>query len=112
MRKNAETIKEVARQAGVPILRNVPLAQALHKLDLEEEIPEELYEAVAEVLNFVFELKEKEQKAQDARRQQKAPATPGPRPATTPASSASGRPGAVSRPVPGAGPATAGPRGR
>ena len=69
MRKNAETIKEIARQAGVPILRNIPLAQALHKLDLEEEIPEELYEAVAEVLNFVFELKQNEQKKTDARKQ-------------------------------------------
>lgn len=58
LRKNAEKIKEIARQAGVPILRNVPLAQALNKLDVEEEIPEELYEAVAEVLNFVMELKE------------------------------------------------------
>jgi len=68
MRKNAETIKEIARSAGVPILRNVPLAQALHKLDLDEEIPEELYEAVAEVLNFVFELKEKEQARDNARK--------------------------------------------
>lgn len=68
MRKNADAIKEIARQAGVPILRNVPLAQALNKLDLEEEIPEELYEAVAEVLNFVYELKEKEQQAAEARR--------------------------------------------
>lgn len=59
MRKNAEKIKEIARQAGVPILRNVPLAQALHKLDIDEEIPEELYEAVAEILNFVYELKQK-----------------------------------------------------
>jgi flagellar biosynthesis protein FlhB len=59
MRKNAEQIKAIAREAGVPILRNVPLAQALHKLDMDEEIPEELYEAVAEILNFVFELKEK-----------------------------------------------------
>lgn len=59
MRKNAETIKDIARAAGVPILRNVPLAQALHKLDIDEEIPEELYEAVAEILNFVYELKEK-----------------------------------------------------
>ncbi len=58
MRKNADRIKEIARQAGVPILRNVPLAQALNKLDPEEEIPEELYEAVAEILNFVYELKE------------------------------------------------------
>jgi flagellar biosynthetic protein FlhB len=87
MRKNAETIKEIARQAGVPILRNVPLAQALHKLDVEEEIPEELYEAVAEVLNFVYELKTQEDKRDAARRQRKgAPAaapggtSPGARP--------------------------------
>ena len=58
LRKNADRIKDIAREAGVPILRNVPLAQALNKLDIDEEIPEELYEAVAEVLNFVFELKE------------------------------------------------------
>jgi flagellar biosynthetic protein FlhB len=58
-RKNAEKIKDIARQFNVPILRNVPLAQALNRLDLGEEVPEELYEAVAEVLNFVFELKEK-----------------------------------------------------
>jgi flagellar biosynthetic protein FlhB len=68
MRKNAEAIKEIARQAGVPILRNVPLAQALNKLDLNEEIPEELYEAVAEVLNFVYELRQKETRATDARK--------------------------------------------
>lgn len=73
MRKNAETIKDIARSAGVPILRNIPLAQALHKLDLEEEIPEELYEAVAEVLNFVFELKQAEQNRADARRKNKDP---------------------------------------
>jgi flagellar biosynthetic protein FlhB len=109
MRKNAETIKEIARQAGVPILRNVPLAQALHKLDLEEEIPEDLYEAVAEVLNFVFELREKEQKAKDARRQKKG--APGQNagaaaaaPTKTPASAASGRGNSVA--------ATSGPRGR
>ncbi len=58
LRKNADKIKDIAREAGVPILRNVPLAQALNKLDLDEEIPEELFEAVAEVLNFVYELKE------------------------------------------------------
>ena len=71
MRKNADTIKEIARQAGIPILRNVPLAQALSKLDLDEEIPEELYQAVAEVLNFVYELKEREAKQADERRKRK-----------------------------------------
>lgn len=58
MRLNAEKIKEIARSAGVPILRNVPLASALNRLEIDEEVPEELYEAVAEVLNFVYELKE------------------------------------------------------
>ncbi len=79
MRKNAETIKDIARDAGVPILRNVPLAQALNKLDLEEEIPEELYEAVAEVLNFVYELKQQEDARAAARRQPKGQ-RPGGRP--------------------------------
>jgi flagellar biosynthetic protein FlhB len=56
----AEKIKEAAKRYGVPIVRNVPLAQALNKLDVGDEIPEELYEAVAEVLNFVYELSEKQ----------------------------------------------------
>ena len=56
----AEKILDAAKQYGVPIVRNVPLAQALNKMDVGDEIPEELYEAVAEVLNFVFELSEKQ----------------------------------------------------
>ena len=56
----AEKIKEVARQFGVPIMRNVPLAHALHDVEIGEEIPEELYEAVAEVLNFVYQLEAEE----------------------------------------------------
>ncbi len=58
MRIHAERIKEIAKAYGVPILRNVPLAQALNKLELDEEVPEELYEAVAEVLAFVFKIRE------------------------------------------------------
>lgn len=50
----ADKIKEIARKAGVPIMRNVPLAHALNKLEVGDEIPEELYDAVAEVLNFVY----------------------------------------------------------
>src|SRR3989338_4450507 len=43
MNKNAAVIKSLAKQYDVPILQNITLAQALHKLDLDEEIPEELY---------------------------------------------------------------------
>lgn len=52
----AEKILEVARENNIPVMRNIPLAQALNKLDIGEEIPEELYEAVAEVLNWVYRL--------------------------------------------------------
>ncbi|MEO1233716.1 MAG: EscU/YscU/HrcU family type III secretion system export apparatus switch protein, partial [Myxococcota bacterium] len=61
MRVHAEKIKELAKQYGVPILRNVPLAQALNKLDVDEEVPEELYEAVAEVLSFVYKIREEQE---------------------------------------------------
>jgi flagellar biosynthesis protein FlhB len=52
----AEKILEIARENNIPVMRNVPLAQALNKLEIGEEIPEELYEAVAEVLNWVYRL--------------------------------------------------------
>jgi flagellar biosynthesis protein FlhB len=53
----AQAIKQLAREGDVAILRNVPLAHALVKVDIGDEIPEELYDAVAEVLNFVYGLK-------------------------------------------------------
>jgi flagellar biosynthetic protein FlhB len=53
----AERIKAIARGADVPMLRNVPLAHALLRVEVGHEIPEELYDAVAEVLNFVYGLK-------------------------------------------------------
>lgn len=61
MRVHAEKIKEIAKHYGVPILRNVPLAQALNKVEIGDEIPEELYEAVAEVLAFVYKIKEEQE---------------------------------------------------
>lgn len=56
MRLKAEKIREIARQHNIPIMKNVNLANALYRVDVGEEIPEELYDAVAEVLNFVYAL--------------------------------------------------------
>ncbi len=56
----AKRILEVARAHGVPIVRDVGLARALNELDLGTEIPEALYEAVAEVLRFVYAESQKE----------------------------------------------------
>ncbi|MFC1526730.1 flagellar biosynthesis protein FlhB [Candidatus Latescibacterota bacterium] len=54
----AEKIKELAREAGVPLVENKPLAQTLFKtVQIGQEIPEELFRATAEVLAFVFQLK-------------------------------------------------------
>jgi len=59
----AERIKETARDHGVPIVENPPLARALHKaVEIGEEIPVQLYDAVAGVLAFVYGLRAKRQR--------------------------------------------------
>jgi flagellar biosynthetic protein FlhB len=51
-------IVEVAMAANVHIVENKPLAQALYKTtEVGEEIPEEFYKAVAEVLAYIYKLK-------------------------------------------------------
>lgn len=51
-----EKIVEIARANNVPIEENEVLAGALSHVELGDEIPEELYKAVAEVLTFVLRL--------------------------------------------------------
>jgi flagellar biosynthetic protein FlhB len=50
----AARIREAAREAGVPIVSDPPLARALHKLDLDTEIPSEHWDAVARIIAFVM----------------------------------------------------------
>jgi flagellar biosynthetic protein FlhB len=54
----AKRIKERARRAGVPIFHDVSLARALYELEVEEEIPEQLYDAVAGVLRVLMQSEE------------------------------------------------------
>jgi flagellar biosynthesis protein len=51
-----EKIIEVAKAHDIPIEENEVLAGALSKVELGDEIPPELYKAVAEVLVFVLRL--------------------------------------------------------
>ncbi len=56
----AEKIKSLARQHGVPLVENKPLARAMFKmLKIGQSVPRELYTAVAEVLSYVYRLKGK-----------------------------------------------------
>jgi len=50
----AERIVEVAKENNVPIYPDKDLVQVLETLDIDYEIPPELYRAVAEVLVFIY----------------------------------------------------------
>jgi flagellar biosynthetic protein FlhB len=54
----AQTIKRVAREARVPVIENKPLARSLHgQVEVGDSVPESLFQAVAEVLAYVYRLK-------------------------------------------------------
>lgn len=52
----AERIIELAREEGIPVTEDPDLVGALVQLDFLEEIPPELYKAVAEILAFAYRL--------------------------------------------------------
>ena len=60
-RLKALRIKELAKHYGIPIVENKPVAQALFATAEEDEyIPADLYKAVAEILGYVYKLKNKQ----------------------------------------------------
>ena len=53
-------IREIAEEHGIPLVENRPLAQTLYKtLEIGDFVPEELFQAVAEILAYVYKLKGK-----------------------------------------------------
>jgi len=61
----AQRIREIAIESGVPILERKPLARALYRLvEVGQEIPEQFYAAVAEILAYVYELSGKTKRRQ------------------------------------------------
>lgn len=55
----AQKIIETAKEAGVHIQADPDLAEILSKVPLGEEIPPELYQTIAEVLSFVYQMNDK-----------------------------------------------------
>ncbi len=56
----AQKIKEIARESKVEIVENKPLARMLYaNVDIGQEVPPELYQAVAEVLAMVYKMQGK-----------------------------------------------------
>ena len=54
----AQMIREIAEEYQVPIMQNVPLAWSLIELEIGDEIPENLYAAVAEMLIIVYRMED------------------------------------------------------
>jgi len=52
----AEKILELARQHNIPVRHDKNLLQVLSRLDLDQEIPGEVYAVVAEILGFIYRL--------------------------------------------------------
>jgi flagellar biosynthesis protein len=57
--KVAEKIVEIARAHNIPIKEDEDLVEFLSTLDLYQEIPQELYKAVAEILAFLYLVKDR-----------------------------------------------------
>ena len=56
----AQRIKDIAEENDVPVVENRPLARELYRrVEIGDEVPDELFTAVAEVLAFVYKLREK-----------------------------------------------------
>ncbi|HRY71750.1 MAG TPA: EscU/YscU/HrcU family type III secretion system export apparatus switch protein [Spirochaetia bacterium] len=56
--KAAGRLEALARESGVPLLRDGALAEALYPIDLGDYVPEEYYETVARVFAFVKKIEE------------------------------------------------------
>ncbi len=55
----AEKIIEIAKKHNIPVKDDPDLVEVLSKLEIEEEIPPDIYIAVAELLAFVYSLNRK-----------------------------------------------------
>ena len=64
----AERIIELARENNIPIQENPDLIAVLSQLDLNKEIPSELYKPIAEILSFVYRVNDQAKESGDSHR--------------------------------------------
>lgn len=57
--KTAESIIKIAKENNLPIKKDEDLIELLSKVELDKEVPEELYKAMAEVFAFIYKLSKK-----------------------------------------------------
>lgn len=59
----AMKIREIAKENDIPIIENIPLARLMYReVDVDQEVPADMYEAVAQVLVAVYKIKNRYKK--------------------------------------------------
>jgi flagellar biosynthesis protein len=53
---NAKSIIQIAKEHNVPIKKDEDLINILSQIEVDQEIPEELYKAVAEIFSFIYNM--------------------------------------------------------
>lgn len=70
----ADRIRDIAVEHNVPIIERPPLARALYRtIEVGQTVPEDLFRAVAEVLAYIYEIEQREEKIRERRAYQTAP---------------------------------------
>jgi len=52
--KTAQKIIQIAKENGVPIKKDEDLVELLSKVELDKEVPPQMYKAIAEVFSFIY----------------------------------------------------------
>jgi flagellar biosynthesis protein len=54
--KSAQKIIQIAKENGVPIKKDADLVELLSQVELDEEVPPQMYKAVAEIFSFLYKI--------------------------------------------------------
>lgn len=63
--ESAKNIIKIAEQNGIPIKKDADLVNMLSEIELNQEIPVELYKAVAEIFSFIYGISNEKPKGMD-----------------------------------------------
>jgi len=63
--ETAKTIIKIAEENGIPIKQDEDLVNMLSEIELNQEIPVELYKAVAEIFSFIYGISNKQENMLD-----------------------------------------------
>jgi len=58
--QTAQKIIEIAKENNLPIKKDEDLVELLSKVELDQEVPEQMYKAVAEVFSFIYKMTNKD----------------------------------------------------